>query len=179
MLDSNEGRSIEVTGRSESAGAVEAPRDALSEVLKGLTAAGYGPHHLTTMHWEVPDLAYFHPSRHEIELAYREVFAGFRPPVTLAHAPGPGVRAVAVARMPSRPSSDQPVYGSYSPAALARQYSPRSQADKNTSSNSGVPMGHGSGLAIVDWISLMDLADMGLSIFAFPTVSNVRRSVAA
>src|SRR5882672_7999627 len=101
MPESNEGHSIEVTGRSKSAHAVEALRDALAEVLKGLVAAGYGPHHLTTMRWEVADLACFHPSRHEIELTYREVFAGFRPPVTLAYAPGPGLRAVAVARMPS------------------------------------------------------------------------------
>jgi hypothetical protein len=56
MPESNGGRSIEVTGRSESADAVEAVRDALSEVLKGLIAAGYGPHHLTTMR-DVPDHA--------------------------------------------------------------------------------------------------------------------------
>jgi arylformamidase len=131
MSDIMEDQCIEVTGQSESADVVEALRDALSEVLKGVVAAGGGPHHLMTMRWEVSDLARFHPSRHEVELAYREVFAGFRPPVTLAHATRRGLRAVAVARLPSRQASDDPVHGIYSLASLAKQYSPRSQADMN------------------------------------------------
>ena len=122
---------VEVIGTSPSDDPVEALRDALSDVLKGMIAQGCGPHHLKSMQWHVQDLARFHPGRFEIELAYREVFVGFCVPVTLVQSQASGLRAVAHAQKPALPPSDVPVYADYSLSTLARQYSPRGQADMN------------------------------------------------
>ncbi|SEL19093.1 alpha/beta hydrolase fold [Bosea lupini] len=106
---------------------VEALRDTLSEILAGLVAAGCGPHHLTGMDWESADPAAFHLSRHTVELAYREVFAGFRPPIHLQLGTEPGLTVRARHAMP-QPLPDIEVEG-YPLRELGRQYSPRLQAD--------------------------------------------------
>lgn len=120
---------IEIAGTSAAEDPVEALREALAGVLQGLLKAGLGPHLLKTMRWQVAEPARFHLARRDVELAYREVFAGFRVPVELERAAGPGLRAVATAGCAAVPPPDTPVYQGYSPAALARQYSPRLQAD--------------------------------------------------
>lgn len=106
---------------------VEALRDTLSEILAGLVAAGCGPHHLTGMDWESADPAAFHLSRHTVELAYREVFAGFRPPIRLRPVAEPGLTIRARHTLP-QPLPDIEVEG-YPLRELGRQYSPRLQAD--------------------------------------------------
>jgi arylformamidase len=119
--------SLEVVATSAEADPVEALRDALATVLDGLIAAGCGPHHLLGMEWDALEPTTFHLSRHEVELAYREVFAGFRPPIRLrpGSAPGLTIRArFAAAKAPP----DTIVQG-YTLPQLGRQYSPRLQAD--------------------------------------------------
>jgi len=108
---------------------VAALREALSAVLRGLVAAGCGPHHLTAMVWESADPAAFHPARHEVDLAYREVFAGFRPPITLRPGADDGLTVRASFAPPAAPPPAEPVYAGYSLPELARQYSPRLQTD--------------------------------------------------
>lgn len=117
----------EIVARSLASDPVEALRDALSEILAGLVAAGCGPHHLTGMEWEAADPAAFHLSRHTVELAYREVFAGFRPPVRLRPEVDPGLTIRARFASP-QPLPDIEVEG-YPLRELGRQYSPRLQAD--------------------------------------------------
>ena len=117
----------EIVARSTAADPVEALRDTLSEILAGLVAAGCGPQHLTGMEWESADPTAFHLSRHEVELAYREVFAGFRPPIQLQ----PGSESGLTVR--ARHASPQPLPAieveGYPLRELGRQYSPRLQAD--------------------------------------------------
>jgi arylformamidase len=123
---------IEVVGSSNAADPIDALRDALTEAGKALAAAGCGPQHMTSMRWEAADPLRFHPSRHEIELAQREVFAGFRPPVSLRRvADVAGLRAVVQAKKPASAPGTAPVYHGYAPMDLVRQYSPRFQTDMN------------------------------------------------
>jgi arylformamidase len=117
----------EIVARSTAADPVEALRDTLSEILAGLVAAGCGPHHLTGMDWESADPAAFHLSRHAVELAYREVFVGFRPPIRLRPSAGRGL-TIRARFAPPQPLPDIEVEG-YPLRELARQYSPRLQAD--------------------------------------------------
>ncbi|WP_165923312.1 alpha/beta hydrolase [Bosea sp. BK604] len=106
---------------------VEALREALTLLLDKLIAAGRGPQHLLDMVWEVPEPAAFHPSRHLVDLAYREVLIGFRPPITLLRSSDPGL-TVRARIAPAQPVPDKLVRG-YSLPQLGRQYSPRLQAD--------------------------------------------------
>lgn len=106
---------------------VEALRDALATILDGLFAAGCGPQHLLSMTWEAGEPAAFHLSRHEVELAYREVFAGFRPPIRLQPRAEPGL-AIRARHSAPTPPPERLVQG-YTLPQLARQYSPRLQAD--------------------------------------------------
>lgn len=123
---------IEVSGYSSSTDRDEALRDALTDALKALIAAGCGPQSIEAVAWEVDDLAAFHPSRHDVELLYREVFAGFRKPVTLRRSGKPGLRVViTAAKSPPPADADQAVYRGYTRAELGRQYSPRGQTDMN------------------------------------------------
>ncbi len=117
----------EIVARSLASDPVEALRDTLSEILAGLVAAGCGPHHLIGMDWESADPAAFHLSRHAVELAYREVFVGFRPPIRLQTGTEPGLTIRARHAMP-QPLPDIEVEG-YPLRELGRQYSPRLQAD--------------------------------------------------
>jgi len=123
---------VEVVGSSNAVDPTDAVRDALTEAGKALAAAGCGPQHMTSMRWEAADPLRFHPARHEIELAQREVFAGFRPPVSLRRvADVAGLRVVVQAKKPASAPGTAPVYRGYAPMDLARQYSPRFQTDMN------------------------------------------------
>lgn len=125
-MSGSDAGSLELTGTSEAARAEDALREALSGIFRGLIAAGSGPQDLDSMVWEAPDPAAFHPSRHVIDLAYREVFGGFRPAVALARGAGKGL--VIRARATSRPTPAQaPVWRGHTPAELGREYSPRLQ----------------------------------------------------
>lgn len=130
MSDSE--NAIEVVGTSNAADPIDTVRDALTEAAKALAAAGCGPQHMVAMRWETAEPLRFHPSRHEIELAQREVFAGFRVPVSLKRVKDvAGLRAVVKAEKPANPPGTAPVYRGYPPVELARQYSPRFQTDVN------------------------------------------------
>lgn len=123
---------VEVVGSSSVSDPIDAVRDALTEAGKALAAAGCGPQHMISMRWEAADPLRFHPSRHAIELAQREVFAGFRPPVSLRRASDvAGLRAVVQAKKPVSAPGTATVYRGYAPMDLARQYSPRFQTDMN------------------------------------------------
>lgn len=117
----------QIVAHSAATDPVEALRDTLSEILAGLVAAGCGPHHLTGMDWESADPAAFHLSRHTVELAYREVFAGFRPPIRQQPGAEPGLTIRARHAVP-QPLPEIEVEG-YTLRELGRQYSPRLQAD--------------------------------------------------
>lgn len=121
---------IVLTASSDHPDAVEALRDALDAIGKQLMPAGSGPQGLIALEWTAPDPAAFHPSRHEVDLACREAFAGFTPPIALRRGAG-GFQVKARARVLPKPSSDI-VYRGYDRVALARQYSPRLQADFRT-----------------------------------------------
>ncbi|UZF90376.1 alpha/beta hydrolase [Bosea sp. NBC_00550] len=117
----------EIVAHSAEADPVEALRDALSDILAGLIAAGCGPHHLTGMIWQTDCPEAFHLSRHTIELAWREVFAGFRPTIRLQPKAEPGL-TIRARHLAPQPLPETIVEG-YTLRDLGRQYSPRLQAD--------------------------------------------------
>lgn len=117
----------EIVASSADPDPIEAIRDVLTEILNGLIAAGCGPHHLREMIWEADKPEAFHLSRHAVELAYREVFAGFRPSITLRPKAEPGL-TIRARHIGPQPLPDIMVDG-YALRELGRQYSPRLQAD--------------------------------------------------
>ena len=124
-MSASEARLVDLAGRSDASDPAHALREALTGVMRGLAAAGGGPHEIEAMRWAAPDPAAFHPSRRAIELAYREVCGGFRPRPVLTTGAGPGL--IIQARAVVGPASDEPVYRSFSLRELAREYSPRGQ----------------------------------------------------
>ena len=119
-------RACEVEGRAPGQG-VAALSAALTQALAALMKEGGAPAHLTQMTWSAPDPAAIHPSRRAVDYAWREVFAGFRPPLRLAPSPTSETIVRAQARIPRAPASGAPVFQGYSLAELARQMSPRAQ----------------------------------------------------
>lgn len=118
---------LEITAHSAGTDPVEALRDALGDILAGLVAAGCGPHHLREMVWETDRPDAFHLSSHAVELAYRETFAGFRPPIRLQPRAEPKL-TIRASHAAAQPVPDTLVDG-YTLRDLGRQYSPRLQAD--------------------------------------------------
>src|SRR5438105_3776265 len=114
-----------LTARSEQSDPAAAVRETLRAIAAQLAKAGAGPQHLTAMTWATPDPGAFHPSRRAVELAYREVFAGFRPKLSFVHAGDPAFVVTAYATLPG-PPDPHPVWRTYSAQQLAQQYSPRS-----------------------------------------------------
>lgn len=121
---------ITLTASSDHHDPVEAMRNALDAIGKQLGPAGSGPHGLVAMEWTAPDPAAFHPSRQSVDLICREAFAGFTPPISLKKGEG-AFHVTAQARVLPQPSAEI-VYRNYDRMALARQYSPRLQADFRT-----------------------------------------------
>ncbi|WP_187640057.1 alpha/beta hydrolase [Bosea sp. F3-2] len=117
----------EIVAHSAEPDPIEALRDALSDILAGLVAAGCGPHHLREMVWESDRPEAFHLSRPAIELVWREVFAGFRPPIRLQPRGEAGL-TIRARHADAQPLPDTLVDG-YTLRELGRQYSPRLQAD--------------------------------------------------
>ena len=119
---------IQVSGSGENADRLVALGDALNATLGAIIAAGCGPQHLQSMCWRVDYPAVLHPSRRAVDRVWREVFAGFRPPLTLEKNAAPHcVEVRAMLAPPDAPPSPEPVYHGYSIAELARQMSPRGQ----------------------------------------------------
>jgi arylformamidase len=105
---------------------VEQLREALNEIFEQLRNAGGRAADLTAMTWSAASPAAFHPNRGEIDLAYREVFGGFRPPISLVKGEG---RLTIRAQVVSTPRLDrQPLWRGWNFAELERQMSPRSAA---------------------------------------------------
>src|SRR3954467_2430990 len=75
---------IEVEGRSSATRPEQALREALSALGASLAARGGAPFHLVSMQWLAPNPAVFDPKIHALDLCYREVFGGFRPPISVA-----------------------------------------------------------------------------------------------
>jgi len=117
----------EIVAHSAGTDPAEALRDTLGDILARLVAAGCGPHHLHDMVWETDRPEAFHFSRHIVELAYRETFAGFRPPISLRPAPRPGLTIRA--RHVTPQALPEVLVDGYPLRELGRQYSPRLQAD--------------------------------------------------
>jgi arylformamidase len=124
--DATSAGQVVLTGRSDKT----EPADALREALRGIAAqlgkAGAGPQHMTELKFAVPDPGAFHLSRRPIDLAYREVFAGFRPKLSLVQSSEPALVVTARVVLPG-PPDPHTVWRTYTAAQLAQQYSPRSQ----------------------------------------------------
>ena len=119
---------VEVFGRA--AQPESALREALSDLARELARSGAAPFHLTEMTWAAPDIEAMHPRRHAVDRLYREIFGGFRPPIRLvpgALAPNDAARLTVRAHARVQSSPSQPLWHELSLAALAAQYSPRSQ----------------------------------------------------
>lgn len=105
---------------------VEQVCEALHDLFEQMRAAGGRAADLTAMSWRAPTPGAFHTSRTEIDLAYREVFGGFRPPIALV--PG-GPHLMVRAQAVIEPRTDpRPVWRQFSLAELERQMSPRGAA---------------------------------------------------
>jgi arylformamidase len=101
-------------------------REALNGLFAQMRAAGGRPADFTLMTWTAARPALFHPSRKEIDLVYREVFGGFRPPIMLVHGGDPlQIRAEAVI---ARRGDEGLIWREYAFSELERQMSPRSAA---------------------------------------------------
>jgi arylformamidase len=117
---------IVLTGRSDKDDPADALREALRAIAVQLGKAGAGPQHLKELVFAAPEPAAVHPSRRAIDLAYREVFAGFRPKLTLTRSNAPGL-VITAHVTPAGQADPHPVWRTYSVQQLALQYSPRSQ----------------------------------------------------
>ena len=115
---------IEFSASATGGSPVEQLREALNGIFGQLRAAGGRAADFTAMTWHAATPAAFHPSRRDIDLCYREVFGGFRPPISLASGSGP-LTVRAHANIVPR---DDPrvLWRSYDFAELERQMSPRS-----------------------------------------------------
>ena len=125
-LDAASAEQVVLTGRSDRDDPADAVREALRAIAAQLGKAGAGPQHMAEMIWTSPDPAAVHPSRRAIDLTYREVFAGFRPKLSVTRSSTPGLVITAHVTLPG-PPDPHPVWRTYSVQQLALQYSPRSQ----------------------------------------------------
>lgn len=116
---------IEVSGQSAATDPETAVREALSSLGRALAAKGGAPFHLSSMEWLAADLSAFDPKRHVLDLAFREVLGGFRPPITVVKTDKPVLAIRARAVLPL--ASTEPVWHGYALPELAREYSPRGQ----------------------------------------------------
>jgi arylformamidase len=126
-MSGSEAVEIEIGGRSAAADPEAALREALSLMLRALMAQGGAPFHLTSMHWLTADPAAFDPKRHDIDLGYREVLGGFRPPITVAKSESHEFVVQARARILKGPPPATPLFHGHTLPELAREYSPRGQ----------------------------------------------------
>ena len=126
-------RRVEMTAVAESLDPIEQIRDpieqirqALSRIRSELVKHGGRPDQLESMTWTAERSARFHLARREVDLAYREVFSGNRPPITLRPGSGP-LTVQAIAKIEDLDDS-KPVWGKVTASELARQVTPRSGA---------------------------------------------------
>lgn len=101
---------------------VDALREALFAVGKQMSGEGFAPPHLASMRWEAANPDALDPALTAIDLAYREVFVGFRPPITRKAVALQGVRIEVECARPAAPVSE-------TTSALERAYSARRGVD--------------------------------------------------
>lgn len=112
---------IELTGTSGHREAPLALTEALTEIFLAMAREGLAPQTMRQAVFASVTPEAFHPARHAIDLAWREVFAGFRPPITLRPAAGAGLHVTISFAPGPAPSAAM--------ATLAADYSPRRQTD--------------------------------------------------
>jgi arylformamidase len=117
---------IEFSASATGGSSVEQMREALNAIFVQLRAAGGRAADFTAMTWRSDRPAAIHPSRREIDLCYREVFGGFRPPVAIER--GPGLLTVHAKADIALHDDPKPLWRGYSFTELERQMSPRSAA---------------------------------------------------
>jgi arylformamidase len=100
-------------------------RDALNGIRVQLREASARPSDLTSMTWIAQRPARFHCSQPGVDLAYREVLGGNRPPIRLRPGDGP-LQVLASAKLHSLDDS-KPVWRDYTLAQLAQQMTPRNR----------------------------------------------------
>jgi arylformamidase len=123
----SETRTVVVEGRAQGRDTVFVLGEALNDCLRNLIGAGAAPHHLSAMAWECYSPEELHPGRRCVDLAWREVFAGFRPPLSINKGDAGTVTVRATANVPLATPPGTPVFRDYGVAELARQMSPRNQ----------------------------------------------------
>ena len=101
-------------------------RAALNDIFGQLRALGGHPADLVDMTWRSDSPAVFHPSRPGVDKIYREIFAGFRPPIAVQ--PGAGPLRVAASAIISERGDGKPVWRGYNLAELEYQMYPRRSA---------------------------------------------------
>jgi arylformamidase len=100
-------------------------REALAGIRRELEAIGLVPGAIVRMNWSVPDPGAFHLARRDIDLAYREVFGGTRPPIALRVGSTAELAIEVEFSAPVAPSSA--VWAGFTAAELMREYVPRGQ----------------------------------------------------
>ncbi len=105
-------------------------RAALVHLAQRMAAAGAAPPHLRGMVWHVTDTAPLVGERAAIDLVYRDVFGGTRPPIAIRRMPahesgGARVGVSAELAIPTAPPPAGPVYRGLDLATVARECSPR------------------------------------------------------
>lgn len=117
---------IEFFARATGGAPVEQLRETLNDIFGQLRAAHGRAVDFTAMTWRATEAGAFDTSRREIDLCYREVFGGFRPPIALENSDGP-LTVAARADIANR-NDPRPLWRGYDFAALEKQMSPRSAA---------------------------------------------------
>lgn len=103
----------------------EALRQALGGIGQQLAAAGGAPMNLTAMTWTTDDPAAFDPVSKAVQLACRESFAGFCPPVRVVQ--GTGKLTILAKAVLGPPPDAAPIWRGMNMSMLAQEYSPRNQ----------------------------------------------------
>lgn len=112
---------LDLTGWSGRRDAPDALNEALTQVFLAMLREGLAPQFMQRAEFASPAPEAFHPARHDIDLAWRDVFAGFRPPITLRPTAEAGLQ-VTISFVPGAAPSPRAM-------ALAADYSPRRQTD--------------------------------------------------
>jgi arylformamidase len=97
-------------------------RDALFAIQRQMGSGGFAPPHLVSMLWEVADPNAVDLAQMQINLAYRDVFTGFRPPIDIRPYAAPGLKITALCRRAAQPPSPEIT-------ALEQAYSARRGVD--------------------------------------------------
>lgn len=113
--------SIDLTGWSGHREAPVALTEALTQIFVAMMREGLAPQSMQQAVLASSTPEAFHPARHAIDLGWRDVFAGFRPPITLRPAAEAGLQVTISFARTAAPAPEV--------MALAAEYSPRRQTD--------------------------------------------------